>query len=350
MADGANANVGFGSWLLFGRELTFKTGVTATAQLDFKSAKFSNKKDSKIIEAVRNSRTMVDRIGLGRVVEGEVEYHMSSDNEAGVYLLHNAMGGGTVAMATAAGDTVGAGVIDHVFSVNGFDATYSSLCINHRKGNTTHGKIFDYVGARVDELSLKAALDEPLMASAKMIMCDVTTGADLSALLTTTSGQTPLSFVNMSFSVENTFASITAGSFWHVQSFDWKVSNSLKGDSDSRRIGSDVLQVLPPGVASFELSCSMRFDTLTAYNAMLNETQMAGQLIFQGATITGSKMPMLIKIDMPRLFVQDSGDPEIGGPDEVLKANVKFMVLQDDSTSTGYACKATVRNKTTSYN
>ena len=93
----------------------------------------------------------------------------------------------------------------------------------------------------------------------------------------------------------------------------------------------------------------MRFDTLTAYNAMLNETQLSAQLSFQGPTITGSSLRQEIKINMPRIYINDAGDPEVGGPDEILKAEVSCTVLRDDTTSTGYAVQALVKNKTASY-
>jgi hypothetical protein len=153
----------------------------------------------------------------------------------------------------------------------------------------------------------------------------------------------------MRLSVEGTFGSLTASSFWHVQSFEFGISNQLKADSDSRRIGTNILDVLPPGVAQFTLNFSMRFDTLTAYNAMLNETQLAAQLVFEGPTLTGSSLRQQIKLNMPRIYIQDAGDPEVGGPDEILKAEVSCLVLRDDSTSTGYAVQAIVRNKTASY-
>jgi hypothetical protein len=354
VAAGQYANVGFSSYLVVGRETTFGTYSTCTAGIDFMSASFTTKKESKVIEAVRNSRTFVDRVGLGKVVEGELEFYMASDSDAAQYIMQNAFGGGvtggTIVSATTSGDTTGAGVFDHVYSLAGFDATYSSLCFNHRKGDATNGKIFEYSGARVNEFSLKAEIDDALMASASFIMVDstVTTNTAPAAALTPV-GQTPLSFVNMRFSVENSFASLTASAFWHVQSIEFSMKNSLKSDADARRIGSELLQVLPPGPCTFDLGVSMRFDTLTAYNAMLNETQLSAQMIFEGATISGSKMKRLVQIDLPRVYISDSGDPEIGGPDEILKAEVAFMVLQDDSTTTGYACKATVRNTTSSY-
>jgi hypothetical protein len=349
MAEGGNANVGFSSYLAVGRESTFKTYATCTAGLDVISSSLKTTQEMKVIEAISSKRTYADKIQLGKSVEGDVEFYMASDSDAAVYFLHNAMGGGAVASATGTGDTVGAGVLEHTFSINNFDTSNTSLCLNQRKGDSTNGKIFEYNGVRVNEFTLSGEVDEALIANASVICVDSTnTSNDLSGIMTNT-GQTPLNFTNMRLSIESTFASLTASAFWYVQSFEFGISNSLKADSDSRRIGSSILDVLPPGVAQFNFTFSMRFDTLTAYNAMLNETQLAAQLSFQGATITGSKLRQQIQIDMPRIYISDAGDPEIGGPDEILKSEITAMVLRDDSTSTGYAVKARVQNKTASY-
>lgn len=349
MADGQNANVGFNSYICVGRESTFKTYATCTAGLDFQSASFKTTQEQKTIESISTKRSYSDRISLSKVVEGEVEFYMGADSDAAQYIFQNAMGGGTITSATASGDTTGSGVMEHTYELKNFDATYSSLSFNHRKGDSTNGKIFEYTGGRVNELTLSGEVDEALLCNAAMIFCDSTvTSNNVSGNLTVT-GQTPLSFVNMRLSVENTFASLTASAFWHVQSFEWGINNQLKADSDSRRIGSAILDVLPPGVAQFTLNFQMRFDTLTAYNAMLNETQLAAQLVFEGPTLSGSSLRQQIKINMPRIYIQDAGDPEVGGPDEILKADVSCLVLRDDSSAGGYAVQAVVRNKTASY-
>ncbi len=350
MAEGFKANVGFSSYVMVGREKTFKTYDTCTAGLDVLSSSIKTTQESKILETITSKRTYADRVQLGKSVEGDIEFYMASDSDASVYMLHNALGGGTVATVTGTGDTVGAGVLEHTFSINNFDVTYSSLCINQRKGNTTDGKVWEYSGGRVNEFTLSGEVDSPLKAKSSMIFVDSSvTANDLSAIWTA-AGQTPLNFTNMRLSMESTFASLTASAFWAVQSFEFGVSNNLKADADSRRIGSGILDVLPSGIAQFSFNFSMRFDTLTAYNAMLNETQLSAQLVFAGATITGSKLVQQIKINMPRIYISDAGDPEIGGPDEILKADVTCMVLRDDTTSTGYAVQALVQNKTTSYN
>jgi hypothetical protein len=349
MADGQNANVGFNSYIAVGREATFKTYSTCTAGLDVLSASLKTNQEQKVIETVSTKRTHADRILLSKTVEGDLEFHMSADRDAAVYLLHNAMGGGAVTSATAAGDTTGAAAIEHVFSLNNFDVTYSSLCINHRKGDSTHGKIFEYSGGRVNEFTLAGEVDSELIATSSLIFVDSTVTSNNVASNLTVTGQTPLSFASMRLSVESTFASLTAAAFWHVQSFEFGISNNLKSDSESRRIGSALLDVLPAGIANFTYTFNMRFDTLTAYNAMLNETQLSSQLSFQGPTLTGSSLRQEIRVDIPRIYIQDSGDPEIGGPDEILTSEVSALVLRDDSSASGYAVRAMVRNLTASY-
>ena len=349
MAEGQNATVGFNSYLAVGRESTFKTAVTCSAGLDFLSASIKTTQEQQIVEAVTGKRTHADRICLSKTIEGDVEFYMASDSDAAVFMLHNAMGGGAVSTATATGDTTGAGVLTHTFSINNFDASNTSLCFNHRKGDGTNGHIFGYNGGRVGEFTLSGEVDEALKCSASLVFCDsTTTVADVSALLTVT-GQTPLCFSGMRLSVESTFASLTASAFWYVQSFEWGINNNLKADSDSRRIGTNVLDVLPPGIAAFTFTFSMRFDTLTAYNAMLNETQLACQIACLGDTIAGSKIQQGITINMPKIFIIDAGDPEVGGPDDILKAEITAMVLRDDTSASGYAVQVLVNNKTTSY-
>jgi hypothetical protein len=349
MAEGQNANVGFSSYLAVGRELTFKTYNTCTAGLDFVSSSLKTVQEHKVIEAVSGKRTYSDQIPTSKMVEGEVEFYMGADSDASQYLLQNAMGGGAITTATATGETVGGLAFQHTYSLNNFDATYSSLCLNHRKGDSTNGKIFEYSGGRVNELTLTGEVDEALLCNAAMIFVDSTNTTNNVSSVLSSSGQSPMSFANMRLSIESTFASLTASAFWYVQSFELGITNNLKSDSESRRIGSNLLDVLPAGIAQFNFTFSMRFDTLTAYNAMLNDSQYSAQLAFQGASITGSTLRSQVLLNLPRIYISDAGDPEIGGPDEILVSEVNALVLRDDTSATGYAIQAVVRNGTSSY-
>jgi hypothetical protein len=178
---------------------------------------------------------------------------------------------------------------------------------------------------------------------------DSTAGADVSSTLLTNTATYPLDFVQGRFSVENSLGSLTSSSYWNVQGFSFKLSNGLKSDNDSRAIGSDVLQVLPQGVARFELSAKMRFDTTTAYDAMLAGSQLSAEFQFLGATLAGSANRQSIKLTFPKVYIKDAGDPEIGGPEEILVSEISFDVLRDASSATGYPVKITVVNGTAAY-
>ncbi len=345
MSVGDSAQVGLFSYLAVGVESTFKTYSTCTAALQFLSASMKTSQETKVLEHISTDRTYADRIALSKMVEGEIEFYAAADNDACQRIIQNAMGGGTITTATATGDTTGAGVLMHTYDIKNFSSTYTSLCLNHRKGSS---QIFQYSGVRVGEITFSGEVDEALKCSVSLVGVDSTSsGTDLSSLFPNVT-QTPLSFSNMRLSIEGSFASLTSSAFWHVQSFEFGINNNLKSDNDSRRIGSSLLDVIPPGVAQFTFNFSMRFDTLTAYSAMLNETNLAAQLSFQGATYSGSTIRREMQINMPSIYIMDAGDPEIGGPDEILKSEVSCVVMRD-KTSGGYAVQMKTFNKTTSY-
>lgn len=335
------------SYLGFGRETTYGTYVTATAGIDFISHSIKTVKDATIIEQVERKRTMSKQISISKVVEGDLDLYVQTETTAMGFIFQNAFGG-TVTSATATGETAGGTAFTHTFSEGSMDQTYKSLSVNTRKGPSTTGKVFRYNGGRVNSLALTADIDQPLMCSLNMIFKDSTTlSDDLEAFMTATAWE-PLSFVNGRFSVESSFASLTSTSFWHVQNINFSMNNNLKSGSEARRIGSDVLAVLPVGVLSYELSCQIRFDTTTAFDAMINATKLAAEFEFQGTTLTTSSIKRGLKLQFQKIYVKDAGDPEISGPDGVLQSTVVFNVLRDES-ATGYAVRALLTNNVANY-
>jgi len=352
MAVGQGGLISGLSYFALGRETAFATYNTCTSGLDFLSCSLKTLKENKILEQVQRARTYSNRIALGKVVEGEVEYYYQPRLDACNFILQNFFGG-TVTSATATGETTGAGAasaITHTFNIGNMDQSYPSLCINVRKGPSTGGYVFQYSGVRVDELMFTAELNEPLMVKAALVCVDstqVSNDVESASVVPTTS---VLSFEAGRLSVEGTFASLTSTSFWHVVSAEFGWANGLKKDDDSRRIGSDLLVVLPPGMAQFTLNCKIRFDTTTAYSAMMNATQLACQLEFLGPTLPGgSAIRQGVKFNFPKVFISDAGDPEIGGPDELLMSEVVFNVLRDESSTGGYAVQALVTNQKANY-
>jgi len=344
MAVGQGSVLGALSYLQIGRETTTGTYTTATAGLDFLSTSIKTQQDSRILEQIEHSRTYSKRLHLSKAIGGDLEYYFKPEDTACMYLLENAFGAAPTS-ATATGETTGGSAFEHVFAVGNFDNTYPSLCINLRKGQETAGRVFEYTGMKVNELTISGAVDEPLMMAASLVGIESTqTSNDLESILTATSADI-MSFVEGRISVEPTFASLTSSSFWHVQSFEAKIMNNLKNGAESRRIGSDVLDILPAGVQTYELSATMRFDTTTAYDAMLAGTELAGEIVYQrSATITGSNLQKEIRLQFQKLYIKDAGDPDISGPDGILTSNVTFDVLRSES-ATGYAMQAVVVNE-----
>ena len=348
MAVGDGALLGGLSYFNVGRETALGTYNTATAGLDFISTNIRTLKDSRILEQIEHSRTYSKRLHLSKTVGGDVEWYFRPEETADSFILQNAFGG-TVTTATVSGETTGGGGLDHVFSVGNMDQSWPSLCLNVRKGPNSTGKVFEYSGARVNELTIRGAVDEPLMMGASFVCMDATqTSNNLESILTTTANPV-LSFVNGRLSVETTFASLTSTSFWHIQSFEFRLNNNLKDGTESRRIGSDILAVLPPGMQTYELSAQIRFDTTTAFDAMIAGTEYGAEIQFEDAnTISGSVAKAGFLLEFQKLMVKDAGDPEISGPDGILTSNVTFDVLRDESAS-GYAVRATVTNQITSF-
>lgn len=345
MAIGDSVNILSDSYFAIGKESTFGTGVTATSNLDFISLNLRTVQESKTLEQVERLRTMSKSIRMGRVIEGDCEFYFVPQVTAGAYIMANAFGG-TITSATATGESTGASnmAYTHTFNIGNMDQNTVSLSANVRKGDASTGKVFEYVGLRANTLGISAELDDAMKMSVGFVGKDSSqTSNDIESALTISSA-VPLSFENGRFSAETTFAALTSTSFWHAQAISFELTNNLKSDNESRRIGSDTLDVLPVGVANFTLSVTMRFDTTTAYAAMLNDTSYAAEFEFTGQTETGSAIAPGLKLRFPKLKINEAGDPEIGGPDGVLTSEVQFQVLRDDSSATGYACIAELTN------
>lgn len=350
MSIGQGANVSPLSYIGIGRETTLGTAGSIASQLLFLSSSMKTTKETKILEQIENSRTYSKEIKLGKTIEGDLEFYYYPESDAVNFILQNAFGG-TVTSATSTGETAGGAAFTHTFAIGAMDQTYKSLTLNERKGDLTSGKVFQYSGCRVNEINFVSEIDEPLKVELSLIGMDSTVGAtDFgTTLASSVLSLTALSFVNGRLSVEGTFASLTSTSIWHIQSVNLGFSNSLKADAGSRRIGSDLLTVLPPGIASYTFSATIRFDTTTAFDAMIANTNYSAQLEFLGNTLTTSIIRRGIRFNLPSLRIMDAGDPEIGGPDELLSSEVTFAVLRDDSSVAGYALQAAITNSKSSY-
>lgn len=350
MAVGANSYEGYASYVSVGRETAFGTYTTATAAYEFTSANMKTMQESKTLEQVERSRTYSKEIRLGRVIEGELAGYAYATDPAFNYLLQNALGG-TITVATATGETTGGAALTHTYTIGDMNNSYTSLCLNMRKGQSSGGFVFEYSGVRVNECTFSAEIDDALKCSFSVMGKDATnTTNDVSSALSQNTDE-PLNFINGRVSVEaGTAGALTTSSYWHVQSVEFGISNNLKSEAEARRIGSDTVDVMPVGIANLPLSITLRFDTTTAYDGMLANTDFAVDLEFLGSTLAGSNQRRGVKFTYPKCKINDAGDPEIGGPDGILTSTVVMNVLRSTSSATGYAMQAEVTNITANYN
>jgi hypothetical protein len=350
MAGPGDSSVeGWGSYLAIGRETTYGTQVTSTAFLEFLSSSLKATKERKIIEEIVTGRSYTKEVGLSKTIEGEIECYAYAEAPAFNYLLHNALGG-AITTATGTAETASGVSWEHTIPIGTLNGSYSSISINTRKGQSTVGKVFEYFGLRVNEMGFTAEVDEALKCTFGLIGKDVTaTSNDISANYSATSHE-PLSFVNGRVSIQvGLLGSVTTATIWHVQNFELTINNNLKSDTAARRIGSETLDILPLGVSQIDFKVGMRFNTTTAYAAMMAGTEFSAELEFLGSTLSGSALRRMIKFQIPRMTIAEAGDPEISGPDEILSSEVTFNVLKDVSSASGYALRAIVRNLTASY-
>lgn len=351
MPVGDTALLGGLSYVAIGRETVTGTYNTCPAFLPCLSAGMVTKKENKIIEQIERSRTHSQRMPQMKKVGGPLSFYFQPQLDACAYILQNAFVG-TVTSATATGETVGAGALsamDHTFNVGDAFQSHTSLCINERKGPSGTGKVFQYSGVRVNEISFACELNDALKVNVDLVGIDSTQNSNDVHTTTMQTSTSVLSFIDGRVSVESSVAALTTTSFWHVQSAEFGWSNNLKNDAASGRIGSDVLTVLPFGMATFNLRCKIRFNTTTAYDAMIASTKLAVQLDFQGPTMSSSSIRQKLRFTFPAVYIHDAGDPAIGGPNENLTSDVEFSVLRQDDTTAGYACQAILTNQRASY-
>lgn len=347
MSMGSSALFSGESYVAIGRETTLGTYNTCTSGIECMSNSVSVKKDTKILEQIERGRTYAKSISLSKIIDGSMEGVIYPDRTVTGFLLADAFGA-SASSATATAETTGAGAssaIEHTFNIGSYAGTNKGLSMNIRKGGATGGKVFQYHGLRTNEFSIDGSLDEALKYNVSFVGMDATqVSNDVVAGLTYTA-DTPLTFVNGRFSVESTFGSLTASSIWHVQGVRFNLSNNLKTGNEARRIGSDILQVVPYGIQSYSLEVDVRFDTTTAYDAAIAGTEFGAEFEFTtGNTYSGSNLPGGLLLQFQKVKIKSVLDPEIGSPDEVIQTTIVFDVLRDESAS-GYACNAILTNQ-----
>lgn len=337
--NGDNSQQGVNSYLAVFREATWGTfpaaaGTNATA-IEFLSCSFQTEIKTEKLNAL-GFRGLTKRVQLDKSVAGSFETYLHPEETT--LLLGVALGGaissasltGAFIHSITAGDIIGGSI--------------ASVAFSHKKGDA----VFNYTGGRVDTMKISANVGEVAKVSFDMIFKDATIGATNIASSLTYSEVLPFTFVNGVFRLgASEAAADTTTAEEPIQGFELTVKNNLKTDASARKLGSNVLSVLPPTRREVEFKIKQRFDTTTTYDRFINNTAASVELKFTGATITADKN-YSIEIRLPKVYAR-SGDPTVGGADEILQSEISYDVLMNTATSAGREIGITVINNVASY-
>ena len=334
---GSTAKSALFSYVAVGKETTYGTYASATTAIEALSCSFKTERKSEKLETMFKSRGYAKRVLLDKMVAGSLDMFLHPDESA--LILANALGGAVV--STASGTAY-----NHSMSAGNFDTSTAilGLSFNVRKGDE---HVMRYSGGKVNSLKISGKVGEVVKMSADIIFKDSTTlSDDISTSLSVTS-IAPFTFVDGVFRYTNAEASLTSTVEEKIQGFELTISNGLKPE-DGRELGSAVLSVLPATRRTIELKITQRFDTTTTLDRHLQATIGAAELLFTGESIT-SEHGYEMRFRFPKLY-QNTADPELGGPEDILKSEISYdVVLDNPNTTTGRDIGVTVVNTRASY-
>jgi hypothetical protein len=217
------------------------------------------------------------------------------------------------------------------------------VSFNVRKGDT---HTWHYQGGRVDNLKLSAKVGEFVKMSCEFIFKDSTMLTDNIATALSVTSVSPFVYVDGVFRYAETEAKAdTTTAEERIQGFELSIKNNLE---PCREFGTDVLRTLPGKKRDVQLKISQHFDTTTTYNRFIQATQGSVELRFVGDSITAEHNNEL-EIRLPKVF-QNSSDPELGGPDEIVSSEITYDILVDSpATTTGRDIGVTIKNSLQAY-
>lgn len=340
MVIGRDAQSGVKSYVAMFIETTYGSATssaeTNASTLEPLSIGFKTEIISQKLDAISRNRGFTKRVQLDKNVGGPLEQFLHPEESP--VLLALALGGGLVTGSLSAGFT-------HSISAGEYSSTINSLTILVRKGDTHH---WQYTGGRINTMKISGTIGEPVRCTYDFIFKDSSqTGSDISDHLTISSAL-PFTYVDGTYNYAATEGSLTSTVAEDITGFELTINNNLISDANVRKLGSNVLQTLPPTRRDIEFKITQRFDTVTAWNRFIANTQGSVELVFAGASCS-AKQNYGCRIRMPKVFV-DTPDVEVTGPNDILMSEINFAVLVDyPMTTTGKDIGITIINTTSSY-
>jgi hypothetical protein len=340
MTIGNNAPyMGYDSLVGIGKETTFGTFVTATCHLEFTSESIKHTMEEIKIEALNGTRDFKKRLLGNTTVGGSLEAPFNIASDACIWLFRSALGGTSTVVAGSSSTYV------HTMNVGDLENTgatststkITSLSVSVRPG-ASGSKTWNFYGCRVNSFTLKGETGSPVAMTAEIMG----KGCSLSSTLPAASftDVTPVNFVGVTVKTGDSIGNVSAEYFG---SFELSINNNINGDM--RVLGSREVFALPAVMRDVTVKLTQIYDTATAYDRFVGATQVAIQILLDSLVNIATATSYSCIIDLPRCYL-NSNNPSVSeaGP---VKNELEFRAMWDSAT--GYCMKATVTNKTASY-
>jgi hypothetical protein len=326
MALGAGQELGYSSWLGVAEESAWGTHMTATNFLEFNSESLNKKKEGKIIESMGSTgRNPLKRYLGNTEVNGTVECFLNIFEPAICQIINNCFGG----TITSSGDATNG--FNHIVAQGNMVSGTSSLSFTKRVGSNL---IWQFDGCRVNSLTLKGEIGEPLQLTGEIIGKDATVCTD--SVTVVLDANNPLLWSGINFEVAETTTSLDGSTGAEIiEGFEFTYSNGLISDSNARALGSDVLSILPVGRATASLKITQRFEgTLTSHDRAFNLTKQCVRISMDSGVTLGSEVSGTtgsLMITFPDAYMEtENVIPSTDGPGLIMSEFV-WVPLQPTS-------------------
>lgn len=340
MSVGDEAKAALPSYLAIGKESTYGTYASATTAVEFLSSSIRTDIASQKIDAMGGAgRGYMKRVQLDKNVAGTIEMNLHTVDST--LLIANTLGGPVVSASISGGFV-------HSITAGNYNTSSAILgiSINSRKGDT---HTWRYSGGRVNTMKISAQVGEVIKASFDMIFKDATLPTDDISASLSISSVLPLTFVGGFYRYAATEAAAATTTVEEpIQGFELTVTNNLVSDARARKLGSNVLQVLPATRREVQLTIEQRWDTTTSWNRFVQATQGSVELYLRGDSMGSSEFHDMT-IRLPKVYM-NSPEPTLDSATDILKSSVAFDVIVDSpSTITGKDIGWTIKNGVSAY-
>ncbi|MDY6888134.1 MAG: phage tail tube protein [Pseudomonadota bacterium] len=348
MAVGDNARFGYDSFVGISEETTYGTSADSFSYIEFSSESMKRNIEEIKLESINTSRDYIKRLRGNESIEGSLEFDLNVAADACVYLLKQAMGG-TVATAvlytttsSGRGHTLNTGNMENNKSSSGSTDTVALTLEIQKGGNESTGTVWDFLGTRVNSISIKGEIGAPVVMTAELI--GQTASTTSSTPTVTFTDINPCNFTGITINTGDSITNVSAETFI---GFELTLNNNLISDTNARKLGSRTLQILPPARREVNLKLTQRFDTTTSYDRFIDNTMTAIQILLDSEqTIAANCSTYSMHINLPACYF-NSNMPEIGDFG-VVTHEVEVSAIKENTT-TSYSIQMQINNATANY-